>query len=384
VAHAPDQEKRPEAPLGVGQQACGRNDVVLVLQGSKMSISVIIPTRNRLAFLREAVASVQVQGYRNWEAIIIDDASTDGTWEWLASLGDPRIQSFRMEERRERSAARNLGLRAAQGERVLFLDDDDRLEAHALLLLSSALDQHPDAIAAVGGRLYFDDRGPRRKFRLVRWPVKRVFWPDVLLGFSPVPGEGLIQKAAIVSVGSWNENLSVAEDHDLWLRLARAGRVVITSAIVLHLRMHAGQTQFAGVRHVEQQFRAEFVRRLPPSDRMLGERLHQAHRALTVGSSAFSRGRYKRACGFFLDSMLKAPRLLISPVSGPAAFSLLARSALGMVLGRRGMAFFRKLKARLKSNLDFGNRSYSVTKPSDAQTESQREGEGLPMAPRRR
>jgi GT2 family glycosyltransferase len=350
-----------------------------------MKVSVIIPTRNRLAFLREAVASVQVQVYPKWEAIIIDDASTDGTWEWLASLRDPRIQTFRMEERRERSAARNLGLRAAQGDRVLFLDDDDRLEAHALLHLSAALDGHPEAIASVGGRLYFNERGGTgQKSRLSSWRVMRIFWPDVLLGFVPGQGEALIQKAAIVSVGSWNESLSAAEDHDLWLRLARAGPVVIMPAIVLHLRMHAGQTQFTGVRHLEQRFRAEFVGRLPPGDRLLGQRLHQAQRAVTGGSIAFSRGRYRRACGFFLDSILKAPRLLVSPVSGPAVLLLLARSALGIVLGRRGMAFFRKLKARLKSNLDFGNRSYRVTKPSDAQTEAQREGEGLPMAPRRR
>ena len=349
-----------------------------------MKVSVIIPTRNRLPFLREAVASVQLQGYPNWEAIIVDDASTDSTWEWLASLRDPRIQAFRMEERRERSAARNRGLRAAQGERVLFLDDDDRLEAQALLHLSTALDQHPDAIAAVGGRLYFDDRGTRHKFRMSRWRVKRVFWPDVLLGFVPGQGEALIQKATIVSVGSWNESLSVGEDHDLWLRLARVGPVVITPEIVLHLRMHAGQTQFTGVRHVEQQFRAEFVGRLPPGDRMLGERLHQAQRAATGGSIAFSRGRCRRACGFFVDSILKAPRLLTSPVSGPALLSLMARSALGMVCGRRGMAFFRKIKVRLRSNSYFGNYPYHASEPSDTRRAGQREGEGLPMAPRPR
>jgi len=349
-----------------------------------MKVSVIIPTRNRLPFLREAVASVQVQGYPNWEAIIIDDASADGTWEWLASLRDPRIQAFRMEEHRERSAARNRGLCAAQGERVLFLDDDDRLEAQALLHLSTALDQHPDAIAAVGGRLYFDDRGTRHKFRLSRWRVKRVFWPDVLLGFVPGQGEALIQKAAIVSVGGWNESLSVGEDHDLWLRLARVGPVVITPGIVLYLRLHAGQTRFTVARHVEQQFRAEFVSRLPLGEKMLGERLHQAQRAALGGSIAFSRGRCRKACGFFLDSILKAPRSLISPVSGPALLSLLARSALGMVCGRRGMVFFRKLKARLRSNSYIGNYPYHVAEPSDAQIKAQREGEGLPTAPRPR
>jgi GT2 family glycosyltransferase len=348
-----------------------------------MKVSVIIPTRNRLAFLREAVASVQVQGYPNWETIIIDDASTDGTWEWLSSLRDPRIQAFRMDEHQERSAARNRGLRAAKGERLLFLDDDDRLEAQALLHLSTALDEHPDAIAAVGGRLYFDDRGTRQTFRLSRWQVKRVFWPDVLLGFVPGQGEALIRKDAIIAVGSWNESLSAAEDHDLWLRLARAGPVVITPEIVLHLRTHAAQTQFTGVRHVEQRFRSEFVNRLPPSERVLVERFHQAQRSAIAGSIAFSRERYRKACGFLLHSIFKAQRLLMSPVSGPKLLSLFARSVLGMVCGRRRMAFFRRMKVRLKSDLYFGSFSDRLTRRSAAEVEAQGDGESLPTAPRR-
>jgi hypothetical protein len=61
-----------------------------------------------------------------------------------------------------------------------------------------------------------------------------------------------------------------------------------------------------------------------------------------------------------LDTIFKAPRLLMSPVSGPPLISLLARSALGVVCGPRGMAFFRRMKARLKSVLYFGTDSYKI------------------------
>jgi FkbM family methyltransferase len=279
-----------------------------------------------------------------------------------------------MEEQRERSAARNRGLQEAQGDRILFLDDDDHLEGHALVYLSNLLDQHPDAVAAVGARLYFDDHGTRHKFSLSPWRVKCVIWPDVLLGFVPGQGEALIQKAAILAAGVWNENLSAAEDHDFWLRLAKAGPVVITPRTVLRLRMHAAQTLFTGVRRVEQQFRAQFVSQLPIGERILGERFHQAQRAATAGSIAFSRGRYRRACLFFFASIVKAPRLLISSVSGPIVLSLLARSALGIVCGRRGTTFFRRMKARLKSNSYFANDPYDIKKPVAAQMAAQGHG----------
>src|ERR1700733_8923703 len=124
-----------------------------------MIVSIIIPTRNRVAFLQQALASIQGQTYTNWETIIVDDASTDGTCEWLRGLRDSRVQIIHLEEHGERSAARNCGLARAKGEAVLFLDDDDCLEANALSRLSSELEKSPEAIACVGGRMFFDDSG---------------------------------------------------------------------------------------------------------------------------------------------------------------------------------------------------------------------------------
>ena len=71
------------------------------------TISVITPTHNRVGFLRQAVASVAAQSLEQWEMIVADDASEDGTWEYLQSLKETRVRSLRMEGHRERSAARN-------------------------------------------------------------------------------------------------------------------------------------------------------------------------------------------------------------------------------------------------------------------------------------
>src|SRR5580658_1881005 len=104
-------------------------------QQREVEISVIIPTRNRLAYLKEAVASVLAQDHRDREVVVVDDASEDGTWAWLSSLTDPDVRVLRMEQHGERSAARNLGLNYAQGKYVLFLDHDDLLAPSALSYL---------------------------------------------------------------------------------------------------------------------------------------------------------------------------------------------------------------------------------------------------------
>src|SRR5437879_843479 len=110
-------------------------------------VTVVIPTRNRLPLLQESVANVRAQTFTDWELIVVDDASEDGTWSWLSSLADSRIRVIRLARHSERSAARNRGLVEARGEFVLFLDDDDRLYPRALERLADALARHSDAVA---------------------------------------------------------------------------------------------------------------------------------------------------------------------------------------------------------------------------------------------
>src|SRR5438876_989903 len=182
-------------------------------------LSVVIPTRNRLGFLREAVESVRRQTYANWELIVVDDASEDKTWDWLCSLEDSRIRTLRVKRRSERTSARNRGLAEARGDFVLFLDDDDRLLPRALKHLAAALEEHPSAVAAIGARVCFDPGGHRRRVAHPRLQRVRDIWPDVVAGWGGCPGQCLIRRHSLLAAGSWCETLFVAEDHELWLRL---------------------------------------------------------------------------------------------------------------------------------------------------------------------
>ena len=90
------------------------------------AVSVIIPTHNRAGgMLQRAVASVLDQTVRDLELLVVDDASTDGTQEYLGAVTDPRVRSVRHSTAKGGCAARNTGVAEARGRYVAFLDDDD-------------------------------------------------------------------------------------------------------------------------------------------------------------------------------------------------------------------------------------------------------------------
>jgi len=102
-------------------------------------LSVVICTYNRAHLLPSAVASVLGQGYTDFELVLVDDGSTDGTAEVIASIDDPRIRAVR-QENQGLSVARNTGVAHARGRYVVFLDDDDRALPDWLARLGELVD----------------------------------------------------------------------------------------------------------------------------------------------------------------------------------------------------------------------------------------------------
>ncbi|MEO6231192.1 MAG: glycosyltransferase family 2 protein [Ferruginibacter sp.] len=97
---------------------------------STPKVSVIIPTFNRASLLVKAIESVKAQDYKNWECLVVDDCSTDGTWQMLQELAisDNRILIYKMQGQQQGApACRNYGLKKCTGNLVIFLDSDDLL-----------------------------------------------------------------------------------------------------------------------------------------------------------------------------------------------------------------------------------------------------------------
>lgn len=295
------------------------------------AITVVIPTRDRLALLQEAVASVMAQP-GPWRLVVVDDASGDGTQGWLAGLAHPRVRVVRLDHRRERSAARNRGLAMVETPAVVFLDDDDRLAPEALERLAAALHRHPAADAAVGAMAVFDGRGHRRRPSFPRWELTRPLWPEVVAGWVAVTGQTAFRTHGLRAVGGFDEAVVVAEDQDLWLRLARAGAgpATFVPQVVLEQRRHPRPppepAEAGRAEEVERELRAAFLAGCPPRERSQVARLVRARCQLQAASLAFDNGMFRQAAGRIARAVGTAPELATSPVVGPGLALALAKA----------------------------------------------------------
>lgn len=110
--------------------------------------SIVIPTYNRVAFIKQAIDSVLTQTFEDWQLIVVDDASTDRTIDLLHTYTDPRIQIISNPQNLERSASRNKGIEVAKGEYICFLDSDDYYFPQHLKILHDQIKllNHPVAL----------------------------------------------------------------------------------------------------------------------------------------------------------------------------------------------------------------------------------------------
>src|SRR5579871_5001226 len=128
------------------------------MSSKDLLVSIVIPVKNRRELIAETLNSVQNQSHANWEAIVIDDESSDGTWQMLEeiSLSDARIKPKRREGNIGGAAiARNQGVSHSSGEFILFLDSDDLLGTDAITDRLNKFDESPEADAIVGDVSYF-------------------------------------------------------------------------------------------------------------------------------------------------------------------------------------------------------------------------------------
>ncbi|HZS34172.1 MAG TPA: glycosyltransferase [Methylomirabilota bacterium] len=209
---------RHDVPRAGGQPA-GRP-----ASGGPPTVTVVLPTYQRASTLERAIRSVLEQTYRDFELIVVDDGSTDGTGAALARVQDPRVVCIRLEANRGASAARNVGIRAARGQFLAFQDSDDEW-------LPSKLERHLAAFEAHGpemGVVYSDMeriwQDGRREYH--RSPaVVRGALIDPRTGFYQVCRLGIqsavIRRECVAAVGGFDEAFPALEDLELFVRLSR-------------------------------------------------------------------------------------------------------------------------------------------------------------------
>ncbi|MBA3848425.1 MAG: hypothetical protein C0502_00335 [Opitutus sp.] len=188
-------------------------------------VSIVIPTKDRIALLRETIGSVCAQTHRHWEAIVVDDGSTGQATQHveLPSV-DARIVSVRRADHRPESGAqvcRNVGTVLARGEFVLYLDSDDLLAPDCLRRRVAALLEHPELDFVVGQCTQFGHSPKDDDPLWAEWNPGQDDL-DAFLGLGKIPWQTtgpLWRKAALARVGPWDESLVHAgHDHELHVR----------------------------------------------------------------------------------------------------------------------------------------------------------------------
>lgn len=186
--------------------------------------SVIIPTYNRLDLLKRAIDSVLNQTFQEFEIIVVDDCSSDGTWEWLTSIDNSKIQFYRNNNNKGPSINRNFAVSKSNFNHIAFLDDDDFWYENHLSSLKNIIQLHPHA------GLYSNSYIINYGFKKVEAIHDNKFLKGEVTKFEEficltntnslcAPSATVIPKNIYLEIGGFDPKITIAEDIDLQVRI---------------------------------------------------------------------------------------------------------------------------------------------------------------------
>lgn len=193
--------------------------------------SVVIPLYNKKSHVAKCIESVLSQSFDNYELIVIENGSTDGSDEVLAHYNDSRLRVYPFKDNVGVSNARNKGVEIASAPYVTFLDADDWWEPTFLEEMAGLIKRHPDA--GIYGTSYWIVKGSQRKLAPIG--VKADF-TEGEINYCKAYAQTLCMPLTSITVampkkvfdetGGFNPQLSLGEDFDLWIRIALKHKVV--------------------------------------------------------------------------------------------------------------------------------------------------------------
>ncbi len=259
----------------------------------KPLVSIVLPSYNHGRFIGRALESLRNQTFREWEAIVVDNHSTDHTDDVLAQFEDPRIRILKIRNQGIIAASRNCGLRVAVGEWVALLDSDDWWTPDKLDRCL-AVESQADLIYHGMQIVREDGARPSRtsiRSRALRAPV----WLDLIQAGNPIPNSSvMVRRALLDRIGLLRDEreMVAAEDFNAWLRIARLTDRFryLPDLLGFYLEHGSGMSQ-KDMSDVHAMATTEFVADLTPHQL----RRRDAHIAYIKGRHQFLAGDLARA-----------------------------------------------------------------------------------------
>lgn len=290
--------------------------------------SVIMPTWNRGVSIRHSVSSVLLQTLNDFELIVVDDHSEIPASKFLSELNDPRLRNIRLSANSGVATARNVGIKAAKGQYLAFLDDDDEFLPEKLEVVRTAFVDSVDVVYHCM-RIHFVREG----FSYINSPSRApIMFQDLLLkNLLGSPSMVVLRKSACLAVGAFDETLPALEDYELWLRLSKGGhKFAFVERVLTDYFRHTGRTSrslslsndISAWRMVHDRYREDY-------DHLTRDRWIEHLQKIDIYRAFRCLLAYRRraSAGYFLKSFARQPSLAVLSLLPVALLALLSPKA---------------------------------------------------------
>jgi len=285
---------------------------ISTLRSGKPKVSICIPTYNRKSYLKETLDSILAQTYKNYEIVIVDDGSTDGTEEMIKNLVLP--VTYYWQENGGDAAARNKLLELAEGKYISFIDSDDLLMPDAIERLVRVMKAEVEDVVVYGSYFRIDRNGKiygKCKRKLYSGNITKYLFQTILVHACG----SMFPKKVLKELPIFDTSLKVCSDYDLWLCLSSDYRFVALDYPTFKRRRHPdslSQPSFENCltefQVLERFYYEKGGKNLIPEKTAMKVFSKEAYR---VGRYAIKEGLYDQACQFLAQSWEKYPNVKI-------------------------------------------------------------------------
>lgn len=231
------QKERAKHRVDLIGQVHGPLDLSATRRPTVPRISVVIPTYNHDRYIGACIESVLGQTYRDFEVIVVDDGSTDGTARVVSEYGDQ--VRYLHKENGGTSSALNAGIEAARGEYLAWLSSDDRYAPTKLAKQIAQLETHPQLRISHTAFHHTDKNGVILKTSILTPQEAASISVATLLKGNPVNGSSILfHRSCVERVGTFDESLQGTEDWEMWIRLAGCYQFGYVPEPLLFYRWH--------------------------------------------------------------------------------------------------------------------------------------------------
>lgn len=226
--------------------------------------TVLTAVYNGERWLRDSLGSVLGQDFRDFELLVVNDASSDGSADILAGIDDPRLVVLHNERNLGLAASLNRGLEAARGDMLLRHDADDVSLPGRFARQMAFMDMHPEVGVCGGGMHMVDEDG--ESCGMYETPVDHgpIVW-EVGFGHAFAHPTVSMRTDVLRNAGGYDEGWRNAEDQELWTRLAWETRLANIPETLVNYRLHGGMASTARIgeqRELDMRARRLFLQRI--------------------------------------------------------------------------------------------------------------------------